>query len=272
MFEASRARSQRSRSSRSSASIIDWSSARCCGVIERSSDCHRGHPLGQLLDDVVERPGAREEAGRASTRKSSTSSWPGSRPSSRSSSSEFRSRTISRFAWRSSGVVPWIASRQAVDEAVERLAPEPVGQRLEPLARGRLHEVVLLERPDPAADVARQRFELVDPPGGGVAEHLPERGVGRLRRRAVGRRRVGRLVEPALDPGPLVGDDLVELLRGRRRGRRETLVALLERVALGAAAARAARRGRRGPAGRVARRASRAPSGAGAPRRGRPRP
>ena len=107
--------------------------------------------------------------------------------------------------------MPWIASRQAVDEAVERLPAEPVGQRLEPLPRGRLHEVVLLERPDPLADVARQRLELVEPAGGGVAEHRPERRVGRVRRRPVGRRRVGRLVEPALDPGPLVGDDLLEL-------------------------------------------------------------
>ena len=39
MFEARRARSQRRRSSRSRASIIDWSSARCWGVIERRSDC-----------------------------------------------------------------------------------------------------------------------------------------------------------------------------------------------------------------------------------------
>ena len=37
--EASWARSQRSRSSRRSASIIDWSSARCSGLIERISDC-----------------------------------------------------------------------------------------------------------------------------------------------------------------------------------------------------------------------------------------
>jgi hypothetical protein len=43
-------------------------------------------------------------------RKSSTWSWLGSRPSSRSSSRLLRSRTMSRFAASSSGVVPWIAS------------------------------------------------------------------------------------------------------------------------------------------------------------------
>ena len=48
---------------------------------------HRGHPLGQLLDDVVERPGAGEEA--AVLRRGSRRPRPGSgsRPSSRSSSS-----------------------------------------------------------------------------------------------------------------------------------------------------------------------------------------
>ncbi len=60
-FDASWARSISSRSSRSSASIIDWSSARCSGVIERSSDCMAAIRSRQLLDDVVEGPGAREE-------------------------------------------------------------------------------------------------------------------------------------------------------------------------------------------------------------------
>ena len=96
---------------------------------------------------------------------------------------------------------------QALDEPIERLAAEPLRQRLEPLARGRLHEVVLLERPDPAADVARQRLELVEPAGGRVAEHRAELLVRPRRRRAA-----WPLVEAALDAGPLVGDDLVELL------------------------------------------------------------
>ena len=37
------------------------SSARCSGLIERMQRLHRGHPLGQLVDDVVEGLGAREE-------------------------------------------------------------------------------------------------------------------------------------------------------------------------------------------------------------------
>ena len=97
--------------------------------------------------------------------------------------------------------------REALDEPIQRLLPEPFGQRVEPVAGGRLHEVVLLELADPAADVARQRVELVDPAGRRVAQHRPQRRVGR---RAV--RRAGRLVEAALDARPLLGDDLVELL------------------------------------------------------------
>ena len=59
------ARSQRRRSSRSSASIVDWSSARCSGDSDRSSDWIGGHPLGQLFDDVVERLARPGRTGRA---------------------------------------------------------------------------------------------------------------------------------------------------------------------------------------------------------------
>ena len=60
-FAASWARSTSSRSSRSSASIIDCSSARCSGLIERSSDCIAAIRCGELVDDVIEGLGAGEE-------------------------------------------------------------------------------------------------------------------------------------------------------------------------------------------------------------------
>ena len=75
---------------------------------------------------------------------------------------------------------------QALDEAVERLAAQPIRQRREPIPRRGLHEVVFLERADPATDVPRQRLELVEPAGGGVAQHRAELLV---HRGPVGRRR-----------------------------------------------------------------------------------
>src|SRR5437879_9913358 len=96
--------------------------------------------------------------------------------------------------------------RQALDEAVERLLAEALRQLVEAVAGGRLHEVVFLEFADPAADVARQGVELVDPASGRFAEHRPE---GRVRGGVVlGARR---LVEAALEPRPLLGDAGVQL-------------------------------------------------------------
>ena len=89
-------------------------------------------------------------------------------------------------------------------ELVEDLALEPLDQRIEALARGRLEEVVVLEAADPLADVGRQGIELVEPACGDIAEHRSE-VVGRV---AVGLRG---LVEPALDAGPFLADDLLEL-------------------------------------------------------------
>ena len=93
-------------------------------------------------------------------------------------------------------------------ELVEDLALELRDELVEPLARGRLHEVVVLEAADLLAEVGRQRVELVEPAGGRVAQHLAQVLGDGLAGRV---RRIGRLVEAALDARPFVADDLVEL-------------------------------------------------------------
>ena len=110
---------------------------------------------------------------------------PGSSPPIRSRMSSLRSRTISRFAARSSGRHRPDRVAHAGDELVEHLLAEPLDELVEPLARLGLEEVVLAQVADPLADVARQRVELVEPLGGDVAQH---------RRRSVG---VGRLASAA---------------------------------------------------------------------------
>ena len=118
------------------------------------------------------------------------------------------------------------------DELVEDLLAEPLHELVEAGARVGLEEVVLAQVADPLADVARQGVELIEPLRGDVAEQLLEVGVGglrgsiggrrrrrrraRTRRRGRGRGRVGRgaqldALQPALDAGPLLGDDLVQL-------------------------------------------------------------
>ena len=140
--------------------------------------------------------------------------------------------------------MPWIASDRPSTKRSSVCLPEPLGQLVEPVAGGRLHEVVLLELADPAADVARQRVELVDPAGGRVAEHRPE-APGPTASASGGCRR---LVEPALDPGPLLGDDLVELLADVGEDVAQ-LVALLELLAPAAEPLAELVRARRGRGG-----------------------
>ena len=100
------ARSKSSRSSRSSASIIDSSSARCSGVIERRSDCIAAIRWASwsMMSSKLWAPGKNRPC---LARNSRTS---GSRPPMRSRISSLRSRTISRFAARSSGVMERMAS------------------------------------------------------------------------------------------------------------------------------------------------------------------
>ena len=92
--------------------------------------------------------------------------------------------------------------RHARHELVEHLALELLDELVESLTRRWLEEVVVLQPADPFAEVAGEAVELVEPTGGDVAQHRTESRVG------VGTRR---LVEPSLDAGPLLGDDLLEL-------------------------------------------------------------
>ena len=90
-------------------------------------------------------------------------------------------------------------------ELIEDLALELLDELVERFAGARLHEVVVLQAADPLPEVRWQRVELVEPAGSGVAEHLAQvvRDIVAVRPR--------RLVQPALDPGPLLVDDLLEL-------------------------------------------------------------
>ena len=217
---------------------------------------HGSHPLGELGDDVVERPGAWEEA---AVLREEVVDLVLARLATFEALLEQAVEIADHLAVRIEilGRRALDRLRQAVHEPIERLLAQAFGQLVEPVPCPRLHEVVFLELPDPVPDVAGQSVELVDPAGGGVAEHRPERGVlGRpgLRSvrwavmRRVGRRagcwlrtRLGRrsglrsrrrsgLVQPALDPGPFLGDDLLELLADAGQDVAQ-LVPLLELVA-----------------------------------------
>ena len=98
----------------------------------------------------------------------------GSPPPIRWRMSSLRSRTISRLAARSSGRHRLDRLGHAGHELVEHLALELLDELIEPFARVRLEEVVVLEAADPLADVGRQRVELVEPPRRDVAQHLPQ--------------------------------------------------------------------------------------------------
>ncbi len=122
--EASWARSQRSRSSRSSASIIESSSARCSGERERMSDCMAAIRSASwaMTSSSVRAPGKKPPC---CARKASTSACDGSSPARRRLSSRSRSRTISRFAASCSGVASPDGIRHALERGVEHLALEP---------------------------------------------------------------------------------------------------------------------------------------------------
>ena len=99
-------------------------------------------------------------------------------------------------------------------ELVEHLALELLHELVEPLPRRRLQEVVVLQPADPFAEVAGEPVELVEPPGGHVAQHRTERRVG-LRRSTPGRAGAPRpalLGDDLLELAPDVAEDVVELV------------------------------------------------------------
>ena len=175
-FEASSARSSRSRSSRRSASIIDSSSARCSGLIERMSDCIAAIRCGQLVDDVVEALGAREEPAVLGEEVAHV------RVAAADPLADELVEVADHLAVRGEvlrGHGPDGVAHPA-DELVEDLLAEPLDELVEAGARVGLEEVVLAQVADPLADVARQRVELIEPLRGDVAEQLLEVGVGGL--------------------------------------------------------------------------------------------
>ena len=224
-FAASCARSHLRRSSRSSASIVSWSSARCSGDSDRSSDCIAAIRSASCstTSSRVAAPGKKSPCW---ARKSSTSARLGSSPESR-----FDEQPVQVLDHRAlGGQVLGLHALDRVGEPlahpVEHAAAQPVDEGVEPLAGRGVHEVVVLEAADPGADVGRQRVEGVEPLGRDAPEHPLEVGV-RARRAGlrVGGGRVRLAVEPLLDTRPLGLDDLVQLLPDVRERVRERALA-----------------------------------------------
>ena len=221
---------------------------------------HGRHPLGELVDDVVERPGAREEPavlGQELRRVRVPAADP---------LADELVEVAHHLAVRGQ-----VLGRHRLDrlghaghELVEHLALEPLDELVEALARVRLEEVVVLQPADPLADVGRQAVELVEP-------------LGRRRRAAcrAGPRRPSPAFEASSSrrstPGPLLGDDLVELAPDVAEDVVEP-VPLEHLLALPLEALHQVAQAGHVAAGSGRPSASRAPSGGGAPRPGRPRP
>ena len=113
---------------------------------------HRGHPLGELVDDVVEGPGAREELavlGQELRRVRVAATDP------------LADQLVEVAHHLAVGGEVLRAHRpdrlgHALDELVEDLALEPLDELVEALARVRLEEVVVLQAADPLPDVRRE--------------------------------------------------------------------------------------------------------------------
>ena len=204
---------------------MSCSSARCSGDSERISDCIAAIRSASCSIDVVERLGAREEP--AVPRQEPVDVLL-RRLLARDPLLEQVVEVAHHLALGSQ-----VLGRHALDgvgqaprEPVQHRRPQPVDQRVEPLPRLGIEEVVVLERPHPRPDVRRQRVEPVEPLRGDAPEHPLELRVGR----AVGAALAGlRLVEPPLHAGPLLGHDLVQLLADL--GQRVGQPALLQHLA-----------------------------------------
>jgi len=151
-------------------------------------------------------------------------------------SSWSRSRTISRLAASCSEVAPAIAWDMPLEDGVRDLPPELLEQLVETLSCLWFEEVVVLEGPDPIADIVRQGIESLLAPGGQVRGELAQLG------RVAGAAREPSLDAPALgrhdrlELGSDIAQDVVQVvpLEGLSASLRETLpegVEPAERVA-----------------------------------------
>ena len=138
---------------------------------------HRGHPLGQLVDDVVEALGAREEPPVYGQELSdvgvaATDALP-----------DQLVQVADHLAVRGKFLRRRGADGLAhpADELVQHLLAEPLDEVLEACSGLGFEEVVFTQVVDALAHVARKGVEPVQPLGGDVAEELLEVGVGRGR-------------------------------------------------------------------------------------------
>ncbi len=201
---------------------------------------HGGHPLCELVDDVVERPGAREEPAVLGEEPGGVG-FTAADPLADELVEVAHHLPVGGQVLR--GHRPDRVGHPR-HELVENLALQPLDELVEPFARIRLEEVVVLEAADPLPDVGRQAIELVEPPRGDVPEHRAQV----VRRRVVGLRGV---VEPPLDARSLLGHDLVELAPDVAQDVVE-LVALEHRLALSLEPVHQVAQPRHVAAGRVA--------------------
>ena len=119
---------------------------------------HRGHPVRQLVDDVVERLRAREELAVLGEELVDVRA---ARLVARQPLREELVEVADHLALRREvlGLHALHRVGQALAQPVEHRAPEAVDQGLEALARVLVDEVVVLEPADPRADVGRERVE-----------------------------------------------------------------------------------------------------------------
>ena len=157
-FEASCARSI-GRSSRRSASIIDSSSARCSGLIERISDCIaaiRWASWSMMSSNVwapgKKRPCFREEFAHVGL---STADLLADQPIEVAHHVAVGGEVLGRH--RPDRLA------HARHELIEDLLAESLDERIETLAGIGLEEVVLAQVADPLAEVGRERVEAVEP-------------------------------------------------------------------------------------------------------------
>ena len=129
---------------------------------------HRSHPLGQLLDDVVEIPRPREESAVLLEELARI------RVATREAFLEEAVQVTDHVAVRRQvlGRDALDRVREAAHELVEDLPLELGDEPVEAVARLRLEEVVLLQSADPAAQLGWQRVELVETLRRHVAQHV----------------------------------------------------------------------------------------------------